>query len=288
MASSECVKKSLRILQLLGDAGVDGMSLTRIAEGLDVPKASVHRALVALRTQGFVEKNEFGKYMLGAVYLQVADSFLRGKRLRSLLHEGISNLSARIDKTCHLAVLSGDQVVYVDKVEPRGAAITWSDIGWRNPALATALGRAITSQKFLDYESFASWFPGPVPHRTSHSLSSLQDIWREVIIARQRGWAFEEQESQIGMSCVAVAVFRRHSPIAAISVTAPSEYLTETQASSVVHDLHEVFEKRAPPELHLQKMPKVSRLIPPSTTSGLNGIGRAVSWGARCSGQKIN
>ena len=259
MASSECVAKSLRILRHLGDAGLDGMTLTRIAEGLDVPKASVHRALAALRRQGFVEKNEFGKYMLGEVYLQVADSFLRGKRLRSLLHDGISNLCARIDKTCHLAVLSGDQVVYVDKVEPKGAASTWSDIGWRNPALATALGRAITSQKFLDYESFASWFPGPVPHRTPYSLGSLQDIWREVIIARQRGWAIEEQESQVGMSCVAVAVLRGHSPIAAISVTAPSEHLTQSMASSLVHDLHEVFEKRTPPELHLQKIPRMSR-----------------------------
>lgn len=235
------------------------MTLTRIAECLDLPKASVHRALVALRRQGFVEKNEFGKYMLGAVYLQVADSFLRGKRLRGLLHEGISDLCARIDKTCHLGVLSGDQVVYVDKVEPKGAASTWSDIGWRNPALATALGRAITSQKFLDYESFANWFSGPVPHRTPHSLGSLQDIWREVIIARERGWAIEKQESQIGMSCVAVAVLRGHTPIAAISMTAPSERLTESLASSLVNNLHEVFDKRSPPEMHLQKMPRLNR-----------------------------
>jgi IclR family acetate operon transcriptional repressor len=259
MAASECVNKSLRILQRLGDAGSDGIALTRIAEGLDLPKASVHRALVALRRRGFVEKSEFGRYVLGAAYLDVADSFLRGKRLRGLLHEGVCNLSARIDETCHLGVLSGNQVVYIDKVEPKGAASTWSDIGWRNPALATALGRAITSHKFLDYESFASWFPGPVPHRTPHSLDSLQDIWREVIIARQRGWAIEEQESQIGMSCVAVAVLRGHTPIAAISVTAPSERLTESLASSAVHNLHGVLEKWLPPELHLQKMPNLSR-----------------------------
>ncbi len=251
MAALECVNKSLRILQRLGDAGSDGIALTRIAEGLDLPKASVHRALVALRRRSFVEKNEFGKYVLGAAYLDVADSFLRGKRLRGLLHEGISNLCARIDETCHLGVLSGDQVVYVDKVEPKGAASTWSDIGWRNPALATALGRAI--------KSFASRFPGPVPQRTPHSLGSLQEIWREVIIARQRGWAIEEQESQIGMSCVAVAVLRGHTPIAAISVTAPSERLTESLASSAVHNLYEVFEKRSPPELHLQKVPNLSR-----------------------------
>ena len=259
MASSECVNKALRILQRMGDAGSDGIALTRIAESLDLPKASVHRSLVALRRRGFVEKNEFGKYMLGAAYLDVADSYLRGKHLRGLLHQGISNLCARIDETCHLGALSGDQVVYVDKVEPKGAASTWSDIGWRNPALSTALGRAITSQKFLDYESFASRFPGPVPQRTPYSLGSLQEIWREVIIARQRGWAIEEQENQIGISCVAVAVLRGHTPIAAISVSAPSERLTESLASSLVQNLHDVFEKWSPPELHLQKMPRLSR-----------------------------
>jgi IclR family acetate operon transcriptional repressor len=258
MAASECVNKALRILQRLGDAGSDGIALTRIAEGLDLPKASVHRALAALRRRGFVEKNDFGKYMLGAAYLDVADAYLRGKHLRGLLHERISNLCARIDETCHLGVLWGDQIVYVDKVEPKGAASTWSDIGWRNPALATALGRAIISQKFLDYGSFASRFPGPVPRRTPHSLGSLQEIWREIIIARQRGWAIEEQESQIGMSCVAVAVLRGHTPIAAISMTAPSERLTESLANSLVHNLHEVFEKKLPLELHLQRMQRLS------------------------------
>ena len=71
MASSECVNKALRILQRLGDAGSDGIALTRIAEGLDLPKASVHRALVTLGRRGFAKKNDFGKYMLGAAYLDV-------------------------------------------------------------------------------------------------------------------------------------------------------------------------------------------------------------------------
>jgi IclR family acetate operon transcriptional repressor len=256
MASSECVDKSLRILERLGDAGSDGLALTRIAECLRLPKASVHRALVALRRRGFVQKNEFGKYCLGVTYLEIADSYLRGRHLCGPLHEGLSNLCARIDETCHLGVLTGDQVVYVDKVEPKHAVRTWSDIGWRNPALATALGRAISSQKFLDYESFACRFPGPVPRRTPHSLGSLQEIWREVNIASQRGFAMEEQENEIGMSCIAVAVLRGHTPIAAISITAPSARLNQRRVFWLIQNLHEVFEKKSPPGLHLQKLPR--------------------------------
>ena len=258
MASSESVHKVLRILQRLGDSGSDGLALTRIAESLEISKATVHRALVALRRQDFVEKNEFGKYCLGPSYLEIADSYLRARHLRGLLHETMVSLCSRIDETCHLGVLTGDQVVYVDKVEPKQAVRTWSDIGWRNPALATALGRSITSQRFLDYESFASRFPGPVPNRTPHSLGSLQDIWSEIIIARQRGFAMEKQENEIGRSCIGVAILRGHAPIAAISVTAPFERLNESRAALLVQQLHEVFEKTAPPELHLQKTPKVS------------------------------
>jgi DNA-binding IclR family transcriptional regulator len=223
---------------------------------LNLPKASVHRSLVALRDRDFVKKNEFGKYCLGTAYLEIADSYIRGRHLRSLLHEALSNLCERIDETCHLGVLTGDQVVYVDKVEPRQAVRTWSHIGWRNPALLTALGRAIISQKFLDYESFASQFPGPVPKRTPYNLGSLQEIWREVIVARQRGFAIEEQENEIGMSCIAVAVLRCHSPIAAISITAPSDRLSESRMFQLVQNIHEAFDKKSPPELRLQKVPR--------------------------------
>lgn len=260
MLPCESIDKGLRILQRLGDAGSEGLALTRLARELEITKASVHRTLSALRHRGFVEQDEYGKYRIGPTLLTVSDSYLRAKHLRSLLHDAIAKLSADVNETCHLGVLAGEHVVYVDKVEPWRAVRTWSAIGWRNPALATALGRAMASQTFLDFESFSRRFPSPVPKRTPFSLGSLQEIWKEILLARQRGFAKEEQENEVGRSCVAVPVLRGTKPVAAVSITAPSDHIDEKLVVPLTNRLRESLEQNLPPELNLPRTAKSLRI----------------------------
>jgi DNA-binding IclR family transcriptional regulator len=93
-----------------------------------------------------------------------------------------------IGETCHLGVLLGEQIVYIDKVEPSRAVRIWSEIGWRNPAVSTALGRAILSRKYVDFASFAASFPTPIPKRTPHTRDSLRAVWTDLLGTRKRGF----------------------------------------------------------------------------------------------------
>ena len=247
------VDKALRALQRLGDAGAGGLALTRLAGDLGLNKASLHRTLAALRHRGFVEQDQNGNYRLGPAILAIADSHLRDESLRSLMHNGLADLCLKTGETCHMGVLTGEQVVYIDKVEPQRAIRIWSEIGWRNPALTTALGRAIICQKFVDYESFAASFPNAVPKRTPHTRNSLRAVWQELVDARKRGFAKEEQENELGITCMGLALLRGPNVVAAFSITAPSERMDLKRMSVLARKLRECIEPGLPPGLSLQK-----------------------------------
>jgi DNA-binding IclR family transcriptional regulator len=247
------VDKALRALQRLGDAGAGGLALTKLAADLRLNKSSIHRTLAALRHRGFVEQDQNGNYRLGPSLLAIADSHLRDESLRSLIHNALAALCARAGETCHLGVLTGEQVVYIDKVEPQRAIRIWSEIGWRNPALTTALGRAILSQKYVDFESFAAAFTGTLPLRPPHSRVTLRQVWQELLEARRRGFSREEQENEPGVTCIGVAILRGTQPVAAISITAPVERMDGRRQAALSRMLGACIGPALPPGLSLQR-----------------------------------
>jgi DNA-binding IclR family transcriptional regulator len=246
------VDKALRALQHLGETGAEGLALTRLAAELKLNKASLHRTLSSLKHRGFIEQDARGNYRLGRAILVLADSYLRDESLRRIFHDGLADLCKRIGETCHLGVLLGEQIVYIDKVEPLRAVRIWSEIGWRNPAVSTALGRAILSQKYVDFASFAASFPTPIPKRTPHTRDSLRAVWTDLLSTRKRGFAYEEQENEPGITCIAVALLRGTDAPAAISVTVPSYRLDNKRTLSIVRTLRDTIGPYLPPGLTLQ------------------------------------
>ena len=247
------VDKALLALERLGEAGAAGYALARLATELSLNKGSLHHTLSVLRHHGFVEQDNNGNYRLGHSILALADSYLRDESLRSLIHDGLDTLCHRINEICHLGVQIGEDIVYIDKIVPNGAINTWSTVGWRNPALTTALGRAIISQKYVDFQSFSQQFPTPILKRTSHTRSSLNAIWQELMAARERGFSREEQEYVLGTSCIAVAILRGPKVIGAISMTGPSGRMDASREQFLVRALHDCIGGHLPPGLTLQK-----------------------------------
>ena len=246
------VDKALRALQVLGEAGAAGLALSQLARHLSLNKGSLHRTLSALRHRGFVDQDNQGNYRLGTSILRLADSYLREESLRRIFHDGLGEVCARIQETCHLGVLIDDQIMYIDKVEPQRAIRIWSEIGWRNPAICTALGRAILSQKILDFESFSARFSLPAK-RNLQSRTTMRSIWQELLAARRRGFAIEEHENEPGVTCIGVAILRDTEAVAAFSITTPSDRMDEGRAAAVTKILRECIAPHLPPGLSLQR-----------------------------------
>jgi DNA-binding IclR family transcriptional regulator len=248
----ESVDKALQALDMLSTAGGDGLQLGALATALGLKKNSLHRTLSALRYRGFVvQDGETGNYQLGPSLLRLADNYLSEGRLRVLFHSILQDICHEVNELCHLGILDGTDIVYMDKVEPEQSIRVWSAVGRRNPAVSTALGRAIIAFSYKDYAQFAAKFDAEIPLKTRHTLTSLRDVWNEIQITRLRGYATENQEGQEGVSCIAFPLLRRGQPIFAISVVAPFERMNGARINEIVATVRQLVTPRLPAGLTL-------------------------------------
>lgn len=215
------VDKALLALDALSRAGAAGAPLAELSADLGVHKATLHRTLAALRHRGYAEQTPDGAYRLGAAALVLGSTYLREENLPALLHPALTSLCEQVDELVHLGALAGREIVYLDKVEPQRAVRVWSAVGRHRPAATTALGRAWLAA----LEDAGTHLTAEALERLAGDDTDPRALRQAIDAVHELGYGEEVEENEPGISCVAVAVVRAGSPVAAVSITAPAERL---------------------------------------------------------------
>ncbi|GAA0241359.1 IclR family transcriptional regulator [Cryptosporangium japonicum] len=202
----------------------DGAGLEELTRAIGSPKPTVHRALAALRRAGLADQDERGRYVLGDEFLRMAFAHheLRPEQVR--IRPVLETLAARFGETAHYAVLDGREIVYRAKVDPpSGAVRLTSTIGGRNPAHATGVGKLLLAYRLDSLDAVRDWVGDePLVRRTANTLGDADDLFRELRRSRERGYAVDDQENEVGVNCLAVPVYATSpaTPSGAISISA--------------------------------------------------------------------
>jgi DNA-binding IclR family transcriptional regulator len=204
----------LDILELV-TATQEGLSRTEIAERLGIPKSSASILLRTLVARKYLRPDGSGRrLMLGLRAFETGSAFLRQISLRDMARPVMNELVGEFGETCHLAVLDGTDVVYLEKVDPPHAAVQLvTFVGSRLPAAWTAVGRAQLA--YLPDEELRRRYGASLP-----DLSALEAIFECRDQVRVQGWASECGETTPGIGCLAAPVFGHGgTPAAAIGAT---------------------------------------------------------------------
>ncbi len=220
----EAIDRALLLLDELSTAGAQGRSLADLAHILRINKSTAYRALVTLRTRGYAQQDAHtGNYLLGPAAIALGTRYLEGDSLALLLHPALVALSREVDELVHLGVLASDQVLYIDKVEPEHAIRVWSQIGRTVPVASTSLGRALLAYRGTEREQLSAYMSALPPDRRLDE----EQVWRRIEAARQLGYATEYMENEPGIACIGVPILRGSTAVAAVSITAPAERMTD-------------------------------------------------------------
>lgn len=215
-----------RVLAVLLQLGEHphGATLDELAQALHSPKSTVHRALVALRKSGLATQVGRGSYMLGDEFLRIAFHNFAERPDAALMMPVLERLSQRFGETVHYAVLDGAEVVYRAKTDPPGSTVRLTSvIGGRNPAYRTAVGKLLMSYTVSSEAALRALLgPGALASQTPHTITDVGRLWAELEATRERGYAIDDQENEIGVNCVAVPsqFDPRLAPTGAVSVSA--------------------------------------------------------------------
>ncbi len=222
--------------QLAGHPG--GVRLEELARSVDSPPSTVHRALVTLRRRGLAAQDGRGWYSLGDEFLRLAFAYHERHPDHLRIAPVLRRLTDRYGETSHYAVLVGREVVYRAKVDPEEGAVKLSSVvGGRNPAHSTAVGKALLAAALPDDASVLEWCRGgELARRTATTITDPRDLADELSVIRERGFAVDREENEVGVHCVAVPVFLQgpSRPSGAISVSAVSY---RTPLESILDDI---------------------------------------------------
>jgi IclR family transcriptional regulator, blcABC operon repressor len=212
------VGRAAAILDLLADHDGAAVTVSDLARALHLPKSStanicaalVETGLAARRDTGFVLGRKLAE--LGGRYLSTVDEISEFYRLcRS------SPILSR--ETVRASVLDGLDVLYLARHDGKAPLRLTANIGDRFPASCTATGKAMLAT--LDPADLRDRLRGVrLPALTAKSLTSVPALLADLEKVRDRGWSIDDEETTIGITCLAVPVGPPGAPARfAISVT---------------------------------------------------------------------
>jgi len=204
MANAKILEKGLKLLEELAESA-EGMTVVELAERIGVHKTSAYRYINSLLDMGYIQSDGDGSYHLGNKILELGSQLLRRMPLRETAHPFLVKLSADTQKTVHLCVLDGHNVVYIDKVESQRSLPIISRIGSRAPAYCTGVGKALLSSLPTDQVvSLLREFPPT--RRTPETITDPIKLLEEIKLTAERGYAIDNGEHEAGIKCFAAPV----------------------------------------------------------------------------------
>jgi IclR family KDG regulon transcriptional repressor len=230
--NSTTVLRAFAILDLLVTKNERGLSLLDVSKHLHVSKSTAHRYLTTLEELDVVKRDDRDHFGLGPKLIELAGAFLSNLDLRSESELILEKLSAQTDETVHLAIPSGNDVVYIAKVDSSHSVRMVSRIGTRNPMYCTALGKAIMANYPADRVN--EIINAKLDARTPDTLTSSKALHAELDLVKAQGFAIDDQENEQGVRCAGSPIFDYTGKvIGAISVSGPTSRMTKKRSIKI-------------------------------------------------------
>jgi len=232
--SVRAVDKALRILESLGRESGD-LGLVELSRELTIEKSTLHRLLGTLEARGFVRRDPLSlRYSLGIRMLELGTAVTARSALGRAAAPVLDRLAVRSRQTVNLAVLDGDEILYVAKRESPEPLRLTVEVGRRLPAHCTALGKAMLG--FRPAAEVRRLFGRRKRLRrfTPNTITDPRELIEHLKEILGTGVAVDREELVPGLRCLAAPVldFTGYA-VAAMSISAPAVALGEERVAEL-------------------------------------------------------
>lgn len=205
------------------------MRFTDILAVSGQPRGTLHRQLSHLVQEGLLELGADHAYAPGLRLLKLASASWARNEFRAVAAPFLEVLHRETGETVHLGVLRGREIIYLDKVESRQAVRMNSQIGNASPVYCTGVGKAALSA--LDGAALEALLPALEFRRfTPRTITDRAALLEELDRIRAAGVAYDREEHEPGIRCVAAPVFDgQRALVAGVSVTGPAYRVGQRQ-----------------------------------------------------------
>ncbi|HVQ66877.1 MAG TPA: IclR family transcriptional regulator C-terminal domain-containing protein [Bradyrhizobium sp.] len=208
----ESLDRGLRVFELFG-ADARPMTLSDLAKAADLPRATARRILFTLERAGYVASD--GKlFTLTPRVLALAGSYLSSNQVVTILQPVLDRLSSAAKEISSLAVLDGDEVIFIARSSPARVFSSGIDLGYRLPAFCSSVGRVMLG-KFANNELEATINAANLTPMTPYTVTDKVLLLATIITDREKGYSLVDREAEPGFRSIAVPIRRYDGTIAA-------------------------------------------------------------------------
>jgi IclR family acetate operon transcriptional repressor len=223
------LERGLALLERLSGQP-DGMSLSLLADELDIPRSACHRLLVDLQAQGYVRQlRSQGDYVLTAKLASLGLSFLSCSGIVDIAEPLLERLAQESGELVRLAIVDGDRLTWVAKAQGVRKGLRYDpDMGMEARLSCTASGHAwlftLSDERALELVSRQGF--GTPQEYGPKAPTTVKALLGFLHAARVRGFAMIDEVFAPGMTAMAAPVMRGTQAIGVISIAGPRQRLT--------------------------------------------------------------
>lgn len=206
LKKNHSVEKAFRILEEMA-AYREPISLGRLAELAGCPSSTAIRFLRTLMDLGYVRQNsETQQYFLTFQLCRLAGRIRDANPLNRIALPVMKDLSRQCGESVCLAVEQDNRAVYIEVVDgPDKLVRSLQRIGSSSPLHCTGVGKLFLLNRtreelnlFFQEETLEAF--------TQNTVTDPNEILKLLQQAKERGYAFDNEECEIGARCVAFPV----------------------------------------------------------------------------------
>jgi DNA-binding IclR family transcriptional regulator len=222
-SSIQVIERMIMLLDVLAHHQ-DAVSLKQLSRETGLHPSTAHRILGAMTASSFVERAEPGAYRLGIRLLELGNIVKSRINIREIALPFMQTLHGQIGESVNLGIRHDDEIIYVERTSSgRSSVRVVHLVGARAPLHATAVGKLFLVedglQKLREYAKRTG-----LPGFTPTSLTTLPALEKELDRVRRHGVAFDNEEIEQGLRCIAAPVRDDSGElVAGLSVSAPAE-----------------------------------------------------------------
>jgi DNA-binding IclR family transcriptional regulator len=219
----QVIERMMKLLDVLSYYH-DPVSLKQLALETGLHPSTAHRILAAMAATGFVERADPGTYRLGIRLLELGNLVKSRINIRDTAMPQMQQLHERIGESINLGVRQGDEIVYVERTSSGRSSIRVVHlVGARAPLHVTAAGKLYLAEDTRDALADYARRTG-LPGFTNTSITTLHGLEKEIARVRVNGIAYDNEEIETGLRCVAAPIRDDTGAlVAGLSVSAPAD-----------------------------------------------------------------
>jgi DNA-binding IclR family transcriptional regulator len=230
----KAVERASDIIYLFEDEGE--LTLTEIANELDVSKSTVHTYLRTLSQECFLAKDK-DTYRLSLRYLSLSERVKNRISIYEDVKQEVDVLAEKPDERAQFAKLEEDMVVFIYRSKSQNAIPTTLSLGQYVYPHSVAVGKAIMAY-LPDHRVDEIIDQNGLPKQTENTITDPDELKQQLDKVRERNYSISDSERLRGVRCIGTPIRDDSGRVlGAISISGPTRRMSDERIGTELEDI---------------------------------------------------